>query len=362
MKHILIYILIALCIFGFMGFYFAQDKNNIVASADSARAEIAKQEILQVGVLINNMEAQSNASFASTVTTQLSNIATVTVSDCIGDSSVQMNYLNRMLKQGIKYLLVQPVNAEGINEMISQASAYKATLIVLGSDLTQEQMNAYDRVFAVKGPNDEDADLKAVASALSSYWKNNRDSMDLDSDGTLKYAVISDYGFEDSGKAAKLASLLAQADCTAKMEDDVITRYLNYNYESQLDMIFFHNVDVILFTDSADAEKAYNYFHDPSEYRNVPKQKLCLMDADETAYSLYESGKVLFAAGTGGTVTGRAAAALITSLEKGETPKPALIGAVSGGNDRTYQVNSAILRQNLPVSQANAQAADEDTQ
>ena len=129
---------------------------------------------------------------------------------------------------------------------------------------------------------------------------------------------MTEYGYEESGKWAKLQSLLEERGCTAKLTKDVVTEYLNYNLEYSLDAIYYSGAELLLFSDSADAEKANVYYNDPTEYSKGYRAWRVVMEADETAYNLYKDGKVLFAEGSGGYMMGRAAAQMVKLLLEGQ--------------------------------------------
>ena len=348
MKHILIYIIIALGIFGMMSLYFSQNDQLTRAAVTSSEVNVAKQSIIQVGILFENIENQDKVEFRSSLKEQLGVSANVVSSDCGGDPSVQMSYFKMMLGKGCKYIFVDNFQSSNVDEMITLAAGQEATLILMNGAPTAAQLQSYEKLYSI-GCNEEN-DMEALADMLSGYWVSNREEMDFKVDDTLAYAAVSNYGFVDSGKAEQLEELMSKKGCPIKLVSDTVTEYLNYDFEYELDQIYFANAEAILFADSADAEKAYAYYHDPSEYSKTPKIKLIVMSADETAYSLYETDRILCATGNGGPVLGRMAAQMVTTLEGGGTLSYSTIGTNPTNGGRTFLCNNSILR-NIIISE-----------
>ena len=149
---------------------------------------------------------------------------------------------------------------------------------------------------------------------------------------------------EESGKWTKLQSLLEERGCTAKLTKDVVTEYLNYNLEYSLDAIYYSGAELLLFSDSADAEKANVYYNDPTEYSKGYRAWRVVMEADETAYNLYKDGKVLFAEGSGGYMMGRAAAQILRLLLEDQIPRVSGSLASQADGGKTFLCNPVVLR------------------
>lgn len=348
MKHILIYIITALCIFGLMGLYFAQDNNISAAPVATVESNSPKQTTTQIGILYNGIENSDKVEFRSALSKQLDKSANISASDCDGDSALQMTYYRKMLTNGCRYLFVEIFDAANVDEMISLAAKQGATLFFMDYTPTTAQCEAYSGVYSIGYAEYDEVDM--AANLLASYWQSNSDEMDFKSDGTLSYAVVSDSGFADTEDHTRLEELAAEKGCTMSLVKDTVTEYLNYNFEQALDTMFFANTEAILFMDSADAEKAYHYYHDPSEYSHTPQIKLCVMSADETAYMLHGYGQILFATGNGGTVLGRMAAGMISTLESGEALSYTTVGIMPTNGGRTYLCNGVTLR-NIIISE-----------
>lgn len=348
MKHILVYLVVAVCIFGLMGLYFAQNDKNIENNVVAAEANVPKQSTVQVGVLLDDLDDADTVAFVDSLSGQLGKAANITVSECSGDAPTQMSYYKKMLSAGCRYLFVEVFDAGQVDEMIALAAKQGATLFLMNANPTAAQITAYDAVYSI-GYAESDR-LVGIANALADYWSANREEMDYKtSDDVLSYAVVTDSGFAGTEEQEELEKLLAQRGCVAELVRDSVTEYLNYNFEAELDRIYFANAELILFADSADAEKAYHYYHDPSEYSSETP-KLCLMTADKATYSLHENNQILLACGNGGDVLGRMAAAMVTTLANGETLSLSTVGTAPINEGRTYLCGDVVLR-NIIISE-----------
>ena len=316
MKHILIYLVIALGIFGLLGWYFAQQEELQPQAVQSNLLinNVAKQSQLTVKMLFSDMSNETKNEFRTTLQAELGDVAAVEAHDCMGSAEVQLSYAKKVLEQGCAVLMLEPVDDTVTDELLALAQEYGVPVILMNRRATAEQLAACDNLYGIVMAEDtEDAELTRLADTIADYWANNRDDLDCwIRNDTLSIAAVTEYGFEESGKWEKLQSLLAERDCTAVLCSDTITEYLNYNLEHAFDALYYKGPELILFSDSADAEKAYTYYNDPTEYPNGYGGTLwAVMEADETAYNLYKDGKVLFAEGGSGYLMGRAAAQMV---------------------------------------------------
>lgn len=346
MKHILIYILIALAFFGLIELYFFRNDNIVQQKSNEATMVGSSNEAMpSVGMVLNGLDTDDKVAFREAVTRRLQEHARLSMTDSLGSEEIQFTYCQKLIAQGCTCLIVEPVNAGCVDALAELASGYGIPMILLGQQPTAGQRESCSQLYSV-GYAKED-EMPRLADLISGYWKNNRDMMDSRvEDGILYYAVVSDYGFEDSGKAEELTALLAERGCEAKFVRDTVTEYLNYDLERALDNDYAATAELILFADSADAEKAYSYFRDPTEYPsgNSLGIQLAVMDMDITAYNLYEEGKVLFATGNGGMVLGQITADLARQLLAGETPVFSSSAAQVANEGRTFLCNPLTLR------------------
>lgn len=346
MKHILIYILIALVFFGLIELYFF--KNNSIVQQKSNEVTMVgsgNEAMPSVGMVLNGLDTDEKVAFRAAVTGRLQENARLSVADSLGSEEIQLTYCQKLIAQGCTCLIVEPVNARCVDALAELASGYGVPMILLGQRPTAGQQETCSRLYSV-GYAEED-EMTRLADLISGYWKNNRETMDsLVEDDILYYAVVSDYGFENSGKAEELTALLAERGCEAKFVRDTVTEYLNYDLERVLDNDYNATAELILFADSADAEKAYSYFRDPTEYPSGKSMgiQLAVMDMDTTAYNLYKEGKVLFATGNGGMVLGQVTADLARQLLAGETPLLSSSIAQVANEGRTFLCNPLTLR------------------
>ena len=252
------------------------------------------------------------------------------------------------------------MNEATADELLSLAASYDVPVVMMNQSATPAQLAAYDKVYGiVKAEDTEEAELLRLADTIAEYWKTNREQLNFRLlDGKLGIATVTDYDFEESGKWEKLQTLLEERDCDTVLSWSVITEYLNYNLERRLDTIHAYGGELILFGDSADAEKAYAYYRDPTEYPSGNYRPfLGVMEIDETAYNLFKDGKVLFAEGAGGYMMGRAAAQMIAQLVYGQAPRVSAFLATPADGGKNFLCTPVMLKNTIAVEQLEEESA-----
>lgn len=349
MKHIIIYLAIALVMFGLLGWYFAQqeDLQPKALQAELSVSNVAKLPQQKVEMLFSDMSNEEKNSFRIAIQNELGAAMDVAAHDCMGSAEVQMTYAKKVLEQGCTVLMLEPVNDTVTDELLALAQEYDVPVVLMNRRATSEQLAAYSNLYGIiKAEDTEEAELTRLADTIAEYWKTNREQLNFRLyDGKLGIAAVTEYGFEESGKWEKLQAMLEERGCNAILSRDVETEYLNYNLEPRLDAIHAFGGEMILFSDSADAEKAYSYYRDPTEYPSGNyKPYLVVMEADETAYNLYKDGKVLFAEGGGGYMMGRAAAQMVKLLLEDQLPRVSNSLASQTDGGKTFLCNPVVLR------------------
>lgn len=166
--------------------------------------------------------------------------------------------------------MLEPVNDTVTDELLALAQEYDVPVVLMNRRATAEQLATFPKLYSIlKADDSEEAELERLADTIADYWEKNRD--DLDNwlhDDKLSIAAVTEYGYEESGKWTKLQSLLEERGCTAKLTKDVVTEYLNYNLEYSLDAIYYSGAELLLFSDSADAERQMFIIMTP---QSIPK-------------------------------------------------------------------------------------------
>lgn len=355
MKHIIIYLAIALAMFGLLGWYFAQqeDLQPQAMQTELNVSNTAKLPQQTVKMLFSDMSNEEKNSFRIALQTELGTAVSVEAHDCMGSTEVQLTYAKKLLEQGCTVLMLEPVDDTVTDELLALAAEYDVPVVLMNRRATAYQLAAYPGLYSIlKAEDNEDAELERLADTIAGYWEKNQDEMDnWLHDNKLSIAVVTEYGYEDSGKWAKLQSLLEERGCTATLTKDIVTEYLNYNLEYSLDAIYYSGAELILFSDSADAQKADAYYNDPTEYSKGYGALRAVMEADETAYNLYKDGKVLFVEGGGGYMMGRAAAQMLKLLLDGQLPRVSGSLASQADGGKTFQCNPVVLQNIIATEQ-----------
>ena len=362
MKHILIYLAVALVMFGLLGWYFTRqdDIHPQATPTNLTTSNVAKQSQQTVKMLFADMSSEEKNAFRTALMSELDDTLLVEAHDCMGSAEVQLTYAKRVLEQGCTVLLLEPVDEATADELLSLAASYDVPVVMMNRSATPAQLAAYDKVYGiVKAEDTEEAEHPRLADTIAEYWKTNREQLNFRLlDGKLGIATVTDYDFEESGKWEKLQTLLEERDCDTVLSWSVITEYLNHNLERRLDTIHAYGGELILFGDSADAEKAYAYYRDPTEYPSGNyKPFLGVMEIDETAYNLFKDGKVLFAEGAGGYMMGRAAAQMIAQLVYGQAPRVSAFLATPADGGKNFLCTPVMLKNTIAVEQPEEESA-----
>lgn len=362
MKHILIYLAVALVMFGLLGWYFTRqdDIHSQATPTNLTTNNVAKQSQQTVKMLFADMSSEEKNAFRTALMSELDDTLLVEAHDCMGSAEVQLTYAKRVLEQGCTVLLLEPVDEATADELLALAASYDVPVVMMNRSATPAQLAAYDKVYGiVKAEDTEEAELLRLADTIAEYWKTNREQLNFRLlDGKLGIATVTDYDFEESGKWEKLQTLLGERDCDTVLSWSVITEYLNYNLERRLDTIHAYGGELILFGDSADAEKAYAYYRDPTEYPSGNYRPfLGVMEIDETAYNLFKDGKVLFAEGAGGYMMGRAAAQMIAQLVYGQAPRVSAFLATPADGGKNFLCTPVMLKNTISVEQPEEEPA-----
>lgn len=362
MKHIIIYLAIALVMFGLLGWYFAQqeDMQPKALQADLNVSNVAKLPLQKVEMLFSDMSNEEKNSFRIAIQNELGAAVDVAAHDCMGDAEVQMTYAKKVLEQGCTVLMLEPVDDTAADELLTLAQEYDVPVVLMNRRATAEQLATFPKLYSIlKAEDSEEAELERLADTIADYWEENREQLNFRlQDGKLGIAAVTEYGLEDSGKWEKLQTMLEERGCTAILSRDIVTEYLNYNMEPRLDSIYHYGGEMILFSDSADAEKASVYYNDPTEYSNGYPAWLVVMEADETAYNLYKDGKVLFAEGGGGYMMGRAAAQMLRLLLEDQIPRVSGSLASQADGGKTFLCNPVVLRNVIETVEPEEQDAN----
>ena len=288
MKHIIIYLAIALVMFGLLGWYFAQqeDLQPKALQAELSVSNVAKLPQQKVEMLFSDMSNEEKNSFRIAIQNELGTAMDVAAHDCMGSAEVQMTYAKKVLEQGCTVLMLEPVNDTVTDELLALAQEYDVPVVLMNRRATAEQLVAFPKLYSIlKADDSEEAELERLADTIADYWEKNRDDLD------------------------------------------------NWLHD-----------DKLLFSDSADAEKANVYYNDPTEYSKGYRAWRVVMEADETAYNLYKDGKVLFAEGSGGYMMGRAAAQILRLLLEDQIPRVSGSLASQADGGKTFLCNPVVLR------------------
>lgn len=209
MKHILIYLAVALVMFGLLGWYFTRqdDIHPQATPTNLTTSNVAKQSQQTVKMLFADMSSEEKNAFRTALMSELDDTLLVEAHDCMGSAEVQLTYAKRVLEQGCTVLLLEPVDEATADELLSLAASYDVPVVMMNRSATPAQLAAYDKVYGiVKAEDTEEAELLRLADTIAEYWKTNREQLNFRLlDGKLGIATVTDYDLKKaaSGKSCK---------------------------------------------------------------------------------------------------------------------------------------------------------------
>ena len=175
MKHIIIYLAIALVMFGLLGWYFAQqeDLQPKALQAELSVSNVAKLPQQKVEMLFSDMSNEEKNSFRIAIQNELGAAVDVAAHDCMGSAEVQMTYAKKVLEQGCTVLMLEPVNDTVTDELLALAQEYakqgKALIVspddTCGVDTLKKNKSSLQRLYE-KGYKD--------GEKISNYLYNER--------------------------------------------------------------------------------------------------------------------------------------------------------------------------------------------
>ena len=124
MKHILIYLAVALVMFGLLGWYFTRqdDIHPQATPTNLTTSNVAKQSQQTVKMLFADMSSEEKNAFRTALMSELDDTLLVEAHDCMGSAEVQLTYAKRVLEQGCTVLLLEPVDEAAYRALETEAN------------------------------------------------------------------------------------------------------------------------------------------------------------------------------------------------------------------------------------------------
>ena len=170
MKHIIIYLAIALVMFGLLGWYFAQqeDLQPKALQAELSVSNVAKLPQQKVEMLFSDMSNEEKNSFRIAIQNELGAAVDVAAHDCMGSAEVQMTYAKKVLEQGCTVLMLEPVNDTVTDELLALAQEYDVPVVLMNRRATAEQLVAFPKLYSIlKADDSEEAELERLADTIA---------------------------------------------------------------------------------------------------------------------------------------------------------------------------------------------------
>lgn len=374
MKHILICLICAVLLFTYIGRNtIAQDTT--VSAAGSALARVAAaattpnnatataarmapvNTTLMVGIVVGHADDIDTTRFKNSFEKNIGTDVKVNCVDATGNLETQKTMFDKMITSGYSMIVLELMEGQsGVEGYMQAAQETGIPLVLIGEEPDHDLLARYPSAYYL-GFSDDDI-IQRMAEETLYFWQNNPEMMDFENDDwDLTYSSIASTGFADAGfKRAFEAAMYEQSVSTSLAVDSVIQVY-EYDLHKEIDQTIIDDSEIVFYDSSTEAQKAINYFYDPTEFSKRPKQQLALSVVDDGAAQLVQDQEVLFAVGTDTSEMGRVAARLAGVLLAGQTPSFQNMERQMSG--QCLYLPITVLRADIPPEPVEEEAASE---
>lgn len=356
MKHILICLVCSVLLFSYIGRQTViQDINstalgaNIAQVAAAATTPVKKGRSatpvatqLQVGILLGHADDLGTARFKNSFEKGLPTEVKVNTVDTAGSLETQKTMFGKMLESGYNLIVLELTPTCPAEYFIDEAGQAGVPMIIIGQEPSPTLLQKYPGIYYLGFSND---DLMALmAQETATFWQNNPKMMDFEDDTwDMTYSAITSTGFAEPGKSAAFEGAMAKLGISTSMAVDSVVRHYEYDLHKEIDQTIIKDSELVIYDSSVEAQKAINYYYDPTEFTKRPKQQLALSVIDDGATKLVADGEVLFACGTDTKALGDVAARIGQLLLAGQVPTFQTL-EIEPVADRSFYLPGTVLR------------------
>lgn len=300
----------------------------------------------QVGMLLCQADDIQIARFKKSFEKGLASSISLKVVDTQDTLDAQMTMIDKMIDHNYNLIVLQLTSTVNADALMSKISGAGIPLIITGTEPPAELMQQYPNVYYV-GFNDDSMYTK-IAEEIQGFFTRNPKKMNFEKDDwDLSYSSIMSKSFAETGKQKLFEEALETAGMTSKFEVDSVVRHYDYNLHKEIDQTIIQDSEIVFYDSSTEAQKAINYYYDPTEFTRRPKQQLVLTVIDEGTAKLVEEKEVLLAVGPDATQLGNTVARLAHILLYGDMPTYDNMSIAPSG-ERSFYLKNTVLRADIP--------------
>lgn len=354
MKHVLFCIICTVLLFSYIGQRTVFQEMTVstgtnvanvarlaATTQSSQAAEPIQAQQMQVGILLGHADDMGTAQFCNTFEKALGTTVKVNNVDTSGNEDTRKAMFDKMIESNYNLIVLEHTQGAA-DYYIDTAGQAGIPVIIIGAQPAQSLLTKYPGIYYMGFSSDSIVEL--MAQETYNFWQNNPTMMDFENDEwDLTYSAITSTGFADTGSSTAFENAMSELGVSAQMAVDSIIQPYDYNLHKEIDQTIIDDSEIVFYDSSAEAQKAINYFYDPTEFSKRPRQQLALSTIDDGAAKLVEDGEVLFACGTDTHSLGAVAARLAQLLMAGQEPTFQSL-EMEQSAERVYHLPCTVLR------------------
>ena len=350
MKHLIISILAGLVLFTYVKASTTpqpiQDVKDIpiartfgVQAVAQISEEIEEETEQKVGLLFYKGDNLSSTRLKRTLEKQLNlgeNFNTIYSSNNI---ETQMNMFDKMIEQNYKVIIIELGQENDAEYFIRNAEKNNVGLIFIGEEPDKRLLQSYDRAYYL-GYNDAHFE-NAVAYEISLLYNEHLEDIDVvHDDEIIKYATV--FSNENAEQICEdLQNSLDFYEIPTENPVNSQVKKVNYDLFDEIDQTIIKKCELIIFDNSVELKRTLDYFHDPEEFKHLPKQKIIIMQYDDNTDDLLNDESVIMAIGFDDAILADTAARLTMALAMDITPSYETIG-IEPIDDKSFYINYSV--------------------
>ena len=352
MKHIFVYLIVAVLIFSYINFFVSPKENaengflpaqmTLAAIAPTAETrDVVPAAAVKTGVIFRTLDSLDAVYCKNALAEELGSAYDLRVTEAVNKAETQKEIFDKMVEKEYKLIFVELFEDSQTDYFIDTALANGITLVFMGDAPEAEQMEKMENLYYIGF--DSKSTAVTLGETVTRWWMSDRESLDFDEDDVMEYSVLSREGFDESGRQNELETYLNSIGLEHDMVLDFLTDDVTADVEEGIDQMIIDDSELFVCVESSNAKKLVNYLNDPTEFNSWPDLQIAVMSVDEDARKLVDEGYVSIAVGYDGAQLGQKAGQLARMVMEGQTPDAESMG-LSVKDARYFYVAPTVLR------------------
>lgn len=357
MQHFIVYAILSILIFTYIGQntlpsnyegegFFAQATTVATAAVLKTSVntdvveEIVEKDGMTVGVVMSSTPDLTMARLKNAIQVVVDGTASTHFTDTLGDLSMQMENMDKMIELGYDYLIVEISSDAEAPYLVKLAGESGIPTLFLGVMPEIEQLTAYDNLYYVGFDDSGMAKVLAEEMRKAFFHPVVPINFTRDSDKDINYATVTDLPLDiNEVFETYLFENLVVAECYGT----VVLDGRPIDGVGDIRDLYFDGNEVLFLSDSESVEEVLDFFYNPMYFYKRPTMNLIVTSIDSKVEALVESGEVIIACGKDYNQLGEIAGEIIHAHINDQTP---ILDYPNIENiyDRCYIVGERVIR------------------